>query len=424
MADSESLLDQAPRPDAQDTSDGSHKHAPLSVSAFVLVMALLMASNALATDIMLPAFPEMGVALGTGTTAIQATITAYLVGFGLSQFFIGFLADRYGRKPVLMIGLTVYTIAGFASAFAPTLDSLLALRVIQGIGAGAPRVIVGAAVRDCYSGRRLAKVLSLVATVFLAVPLLAPAVGQLILIVADWHWVLAFLGLYGLLMLAICALYLPETLAVGDRRPIRLAPVIEAIRAIAESRQTVGYSVGAGVFFGSLFGFIATSQQLIGGTYEMGKLFAFVFAAMVAALSLASFVNAMLVERLGMRLLSHLALTGFVIVSATMLGLQMAGLLGFWPFAVLQAAGMLLTGLMFANFNALAMEPQGRLAGIASSFVSAVTILLGAAIGYFIGQAFDETAGPLAGGYLLCGLASFAILWWTERGRLFHSAPA
>ena len=405
-------------------SDGSHKHAPLSVTAFVLVMALLMASNALATDIMLPAFPEMGVSLGTGTTAIQATITAYLIGFGASQFFIGFLADRFGRKPVLMVGLVVYTVAGFASAFAPTLGSLLVMRAVQGIGAGAPRVIVGAAVRDCYTGRRLAKVLSLVATVFLAIPLVAPAIGQGILLISNWHLVLAFLGFYGLVMLVVCGLFLPETLPIEERRAIRLKPVLDALKSLASSRATVGYSIGAGVFFGSLFGFIATSQQLIGGTYEMGKAFAFVFAAMVAALSLSSFLNAMLVERLGMRLLSHLALACFIAIALAMMLVAQAGLLSFWPFAILQALLMLLTGLMFANFNALAMEPQGKIAGVASSFVSAVTILLGAGIGYFIGRAFDDTAVPLTAGYLFCGVACLVILLWTERGRLFHSAPA
>lgn len=416
--------DAASQDAAADDLEGASRHAPLSVTAFVLLMALLMASNALATDIMLPAFPEMGVSLGTSTTAIQATITAYLIGFGGSQFFIGFLADRYGRKPVLMVGLVIYTVAGIASAFAPTLGTLLAMRVIQGIGAGAPRVIVGAAVRDCYTGRRLAKVLSLVATVFLAIPLVAPAIGQGILLVSNWHFVLAFLGLYGLAMLVVCGLFLPETLPAHKRRKISLEPVVFALRSLATSRATVGYSIGSGVFFGSLFGFIATSQQLIGGTYQMGKAFALVFAAMVAALSLSSFINAMLVERLGMRLLSHLALATFITISLAMLFIGLAGALSFWPFAVLQALLMLLTGMMFANFNALAMEPQGEIAGVASSFVSAVTILLGAAVGYFIGRAFDETALPLTMGYVICGLACLVILLWTERGRMFHSAPA
>ena len=191
--------------------------------------------------------------------------------------------------------------------------------------------------------------------------------------------------------------------------------------ALARSRQTVGYTIASGLFFGSLFGFIATSQQLIGGHYAMGTMFPYVFAAMVASLSIATFINAQLVERLGMRLLSHLAVTCFTVVMGTQLFLSLTGLLSFWSFFVMMTVGMLFVGLVFPNFNALAMEPQGRIAGVASAFVSAITVLLGALIGYFIGQAYNDTATPISAGYTLSGVSTILVLLWTERGRLYQA---
>ena len=403
------------------TDGKANPHPPLSVRAFVVIMALLMASNALATDIMLPAFPNIAESLGVETTAVQAVITSYLIGFGLSQLFIGFLADRYGRKPVLVVGIAIYAIAGVASAMAPTLESLLLMRFLQGVGAGAPRVAVGACIRDCYSGRRLAKVMSFVMTLFLVIPLVAPAIGQGILLATNWHMVMLSLGLYGAILLICCWLWLPETLAPENKRLIQPAVISEALLALARSRQTVGYTIASGLFFGSLFGFIATSQQLIGGHYAMGTMFPYVFAAMVASLSIATFINAQLVERLGMRLLSHLAVTCFTVVMGTQLFLSLTGLLSFWSFFVMMTVGMLFVGLVFPNFNALAMEPQGRIAGVASSFVSAITVLLGALIGYFIGQAYNDTATPISAGYTLSGVSTILVLLWTERGRLYQA---
>lgn len=395
-------------------------HAPLSLGVFVGYLAALMAINALATDIMLPGFPDIAHSLGTDTTAVQATITAYMFGFGLSQLFIGFVTDRYGRKPVLLVGLLIYTIASTFCTTANDLPMMLVFRCFQGLGAGGVRVVVGAAARDCYHGRKLARVMSLVMTIFMVAPVLAPSIGQAILLAAGWRAVFGVLVIYGIIMLVLCWRSFPETLIPARRRAIEIPVILGALGSIFGSLQTVGYTIAAGVFFGSLFGFIASAQQLLVDTYHLGLWFPLVFAFMALALSGASFINAALVERFGMRFISHCAVVFFCLNNLAMAFLAIDGYLHVWEFVGLHTLNMLMVGLVFANFNAIAMEPQGHIAGVASAFVGAVTVIIGAGMGYFIGLAFDGTAIPLAKGFFLSGLACLVVMLITEKGRLFH----
>lgn len=420
-------MDQYAKHDAADEAASSSRadlavprHAPLSVPAFVVLLAALMSLNALATDIMLPGFPDIAAELGNiEITRVQAIITAYMFGFGLSQLLMGFLSDSYGRRRVLLGGLAVYSVAALLTAAASDFSVLLAARFVQGLGAGAPRVITAAAVRDCYEGRRMARMMSLVLTVFMAVPILAPSIGQLILLASSWRWVLGSLAIFGMVLMAVCAFRFPETLPVEKRRAIRLPLIREAIILVFGNRQTVGYALAAGVFFGSLFAFIGVAQPVMVDVFDLGLWFPLAFAVPAATMSVSSFVNAGLVERFGMRVLSHSAVVAYCITSLAMVVLAEADWLNVWGFLVLMAANMLFVGLVFANFNALAMEPQGKVAGVAASFVGAVTVVVGAAIGYLIGEQFNGTVTPLALGFLACGLMTLALLLFTERGRLF-----
>ncbi len=395
-------------------------HPPLSLGAFVGYLAALMAINALATDIMLPAFPDIAASLGTDTTSVQATITAYMFGFGLSQLFIGFVTDRYGRRPVMLGGLAIYTLGSVFCATAQSLEMILFFRIFQGLGAGGVRVVIAAAARDCYNGRKLARVMSLIMTIFMAAPVLAPTIGQGIMLMAGWRAVFGALLVYGTVMLFLCWRSFPETLADANRRAIRMPVIMSALRSIFKSAQTVGYTLAAGVFFGSLFGFIASSQQLLAGHYGLGLWFPVIFAFMALALSAASFINATLVERLGMRFLSHGAVVAFCLNNLAMTLLATSGSLTVWIFVGLHSLNMLMVGLVFANFNTIAMEPQGHIAGVASAFVSALTVIIGAGMGYFIGLAYDGTPIPLTFGLLVSGVACLLVLFVTEKGRLFQ----
>ncbi len=402
-------------------AEPASRHAPLSMAGFVAVMAALMALNALAVDIMLPGLPNIAVSFGIAdTTAVQPIITAYLLGFGIGQLFMGVLSDRFGRKPVLLFGLVAYVVAAGACAVAPSLEALLLARFVQGVGSSAPRVIATAAIRDCYAGRRMARVMSLTMMVFMGAPIVAPAIGQGVLFLGDWHWVFALLVAYGIALFAICALRLPETLDPENRRPIEAGTIVAGLAAIFGNRQTLGYMLAAGSFFGALFGFVNSAQQVMVDVFGLGVWFPAVFALIAFSLGFSAFLNANLVERFGMRLLSHVAVCIFTLLAFTMVALDEAGLLDVWTFVPLMTLNMMLVGMIFSNFNALAMAPQGRLAGIASSVIGAVCTLMGAGIGFAIGQAFDGSVGPLALGYGLSGTATLLLLLITERGRLFQ----
>jgi DHA1 family bicyclomycin/chloramphenicol resistance-like MFS transporter len=220
------------------------------------------------------------------------------------------------------------------------------------------------------------------------------------------------------------ALSLPETLPPARRRPIDPRGLADSLALVLRSRQTVGYAAASGVFFGALFGFINSAQQILGELYGLGAWFPAAFGAIAAAISLSSAVNAALVARWGMRVLSHGAVAGFTGLSLLLAVLSSAGPPPLWVFLGLLGGAMMLVGMVFSNFSALAMEPQAEAAGVASSLIGGATTLLGATVGYGIGQAYDGTPLPLAVGYAACGLTTLALLALTERGRLFRGGSA
>lgn len=396
------------------------RHEPMGFREFVGMVAGLMALNALAIDIMLPALQQIGSALAVeDENTRQVVLSAYLVGFGAGQLLIGSLSDRYGRRAVLLGGLIVYVASALLCAAAPSFQALLLGRLVQGLASAAPRVVTMSVVRDCYGGRSMANVMSLAMTVFMAVPVLAPSVGQGIILFASWRAIFGFLTVYGVVMLIWVGLRLPETLAPEDRRAVTLRGVVAAYAEVLTTRRTLGYALAGGTMFGAMFGFLVSSQQVFTGVFGIGPYFPVAFASVALAMSASSFLNARLVGRYGMRRLSHGATTAFALLSAVMGGLAWTGHLGFWPFMGLLAGLMFLVGMVFSNFNALAMEPQGHLAGTAASAVGSVSTLVGATIGYGIGQAYDGTLVPMATGYVMLSLLTLAIVAATERGRLY-----
>jgi DHA1 family bicyclomycin/chloramphenicol resistance-like MFS transporter len=398
-------------------------HAPLSQSSFVFLLSALMAMNALSIDVMLPALPDIGGALGVSDpNQRQAVITSYLIGFGFGQLAVGPLSDRLGRRPVLIAGLAAYGLAALACAFAGDFSALLLARGAQGLGSAAPRVIVMALARDCYGGRQMARIMSLVMMCFMAAPVLAPSIGQGVLFVGPWRAIFGGLALYAAIVLWIAATRLPETLPAERRRSLTLGNLAEGFGSVLGSRQTMGYALASGVFFGALFGFIGSAQQILGELYDLGALFPVVFGSIAIAIAAAAFVNSRLVERLGMRMLSHGAVLAFTIIASALAAAAWMGQPPLWLFVAMLAGAMMLAGLIFSNFNALAMEPQYGAAGLASSFIGGFTTLVGASIGFLIGHAYDGTVLPLALGYALCGAGALAVVWATERGRLFRPA--
>jgi MFS transporter, DHA1 family, multidrug resistance protein len=397
------------------------RHRPMGFAEFVVVIATIMSLNPLAMDMMLPALPNIGSAFHIDVAnRLQMVLSAFLIGFGVGQFVIGPLSDSFGRRPVLLGGMILYCIASLLAIAAPSFETLLLARALEGLGTAASRVIATSVVRDCYAGRRMASVVSLAMMVFIAVPVVAPSFGQAVMLLTQWRGIFVVLMLYGLLALLWSALRLPETLPVSERRPFAVGAVLDAFRRTLTNRQTLGYALATGGIQGSLFGYVFSSQQVFTGVYKLGHYFPLAFAAIAAAIAVAGFLNARLVGRIGMRVISHGALVGSLVVALITFVAARMDVLPLSLFMALSALMMFSFGLTFANFTALAMEPQRQNAGTASSLYGSVTTLLGIGAGTVIGQDFDGTLVPFATGFLLCTLAALAVVIVTEKGRLFR----
>ncbi len=390
---------------------------------FVALIALLMAVNALSIDAMLPALPAIGHALGVATdNERQWVVTAYLLGFGVSQLAYGPLSDRYGRKPVLLAGLGLFVVFSIAAAFASSFAMLLTARAMQGVGSAATRVLSVSIVRDCYAGRRMARVMSLTFIVFLTVPILAPSIGQAILLVLPWPWIFGVFAIFGGSVALWAALRLPETLHPEDRRPVSIPSILAAVRVTLARRTAVGYMLAQAVAIGGLFGFITSAQQVFVDVFDEEALFPALFALIAVFMGLSSYLNSRIVERLGTRLVSHSALIGYITFASLHALIAWTGHETIVSFIALQSCMMFCFGLVGSNFGAMAMEPLGHVAGTASSVQGFVTTISGALIGFAIGQNFDGSVVPLTLGFALCGTAGLAIVLVTERGRLFRPA--
>ncbi|HVK92099.1 MAG TPA: multidrug effflux MFS transporter [Mycoplana sp.] len=395
---------------------------------FIALMAMLMALNALAIDIMLPGLQEIGASLGVeNENHRQYVISAYLIGFAFAQLIYGPIADRFGRRLPMFAGLGIYIVAAFAAVLAPSFGALLALRFVQGIGSAAMRVITVSIVRDVFGGRAMAEVMSLIMMVFMVIPVLAPGIGQTVMVFGDWHLIFIFMGVIAAMVAVWMYLRLPETLAPEDVRPFTASSVLAGFRIVLTNRVALCYTLASTFIFGALFGFINSAQQIYVGIYELGVWFPVAFAGVAAFMALSSFVNAKLVGQFGMRRLSHGALVGFLTVNTLWLALTLIwpGHVPFPIFIVLFALAMFQFGWIGSNFNSLAMEPLGHVAGTASSVLGFMGTAGGTLIGGVIGQAFNGTALPLVLGFFVVSVIGLAFVLVAERGRLFqsHSLP-
>ncbi|WMT77300.1 multidrug effflux MFS transporter [Bradyrhizobium sp. Ash2021] len=399
----------------------SSGHRPMGFPEFVVIIASIMALNPLAMDMMLPALPDIASAFHiTIANRPQMVLSTFLIGFGVGQFVIGPLSDRFGRRPVLLGGMTLYCIASVLAIAAPSFETLLLARALQGLGTSATRVIATSIVRDCYAGRRMASVMSLAMMVFIAVPVVAPSFGQAVLLLTQWRGIFIVLMVYGAAALIWSALRMPETLPKSQRRSLAVREVLGAFRQTVTNRQTLGYALAAGGVMGSLFAYVFTAQQVFTEIYHLGHYFPIAFAAIAIGTAIAGFLNSRFVGRLGMRVISHGALVAFAAVAGTMLVAEKMHMLPLPLFMALSALMMFSFGLMIANFTALAMEPQGHIAGTASSLYGSITTLLGIGIGVTIGQDYDGTLLPFATGFFLCTLAALGVVLVVEKGRLFR----
>ncbi|GAA4017707.1 multidrug effflux MFS transporter [Sphingomonas swuensis] len=401
-----SPLGSGPRPGARET---------------IALLAGLMALNAVGIDAMIPALADIAGHLGvTEENKRQLIIVAYTLGFGFGQLFWGPLADRFGRKPVLGAGIAIYTALSFFCSFAPTFDALIVGRALQGAAAASSRVLVMAMVRDLFEGEAMARVMSLVAMVFMVIPVVAPSIGQLILTVGPWQTIFWALGGYGLMIGLWSFFRLPETLAPANRRTLGLSDLAEGARAVLSDRQSIGYTLAQTALFTGLIAYISSIQQIVFDVFRRPELIGLVFGAVAAPMALASFTNSKLVGRFGLRFVAHSGVAVFALLAlshalvATFVGENLIG------FIVGQALVLASFSFCAANMNTLAMERMASVAGMASSLQGVISSILAAIGGFAIGQAFNGTQLPFLWGLAICGALGVALVLLTEPSRLFE----
>jgi DHA1 family bicyclomycin/chloramphenicol resistance-like MFS transporter len=391
---------------------------------FVALTASLQATQAISIDAMLPALPTIAAALRVSDpNRAQLIITAYLIGVGAGQLFWGVMSDRFGRRPILVIGLALYVFAAILSGLTSSFATLLAWRLTHGIAAAS--VVVGRSViRDQFSGRRMARVLSLSFIIFLMIPVIAPTLGQLVLWFAPWRSIFLLFGAYAALVLLWVSWRLPETLHPEFRLKLNREQITHAVGLTLGDRISLCYTLAMALMFGSILAYVGMVQQIFQDVFHRASWMPAMFAVCAASMGVTSYLNSRIVERIGMRAISQTGILIFIGVTGLHVLVAMLGLERLWTFVVLQSITMACLGLTASNFGAMAMEPIGSVAGIGASLQGFISTTGGALVGALIGRFFNGSTLPLALGAMLCGLMSLFLVIYAERGRLFNPQHA
>jgi DHA1 family bicyclomycin/chloramphenicol resistance-like MFS transporter len=384
------------------------------------LLAGLMALNAFAIDSMIPALSDIGRSLHVAhENDQQLVVIAYFLGFASTQLLWGPLSDRFGRKPILAAGVILYAAFALLCAFAPTFPLLIAGRAAMGASAAVTRVLVVAMVRDLFEAEAMARVMSLVFMVFMLVPVLAPNIGQLILLFAPWRAIFVVISVYALIMLTWSWTRLPETLHPEFRRALDWRATSGAFIETIRDRMSRGYTLAMTVSFSGLVAYISSIQQIVFDAFHEGRFIGLVFACIASPMALASYLNSRVVGHFGLRRVGHTAALAFMIVTAIHAAVALAGLETLWSFILLQSLTMGCFAFTSSNLGTLAMEHMAPIAGTASSVQGVVSTVGAALIGFLIGQQFDGTPVPFVVGTALCAAGGFLIIVLTEPKRLF-----
>jgi DHA1 family bicyclomycin/chloramphenicol resistance-like MFS transporter len=392
----------------------------IGLRELTIMMSSLMALNALAIDSMLPAFPAMARGLKvTDPNQIQYIISVFLAGTGIGALIYGPLSDRYGRKPILLIATIGAALFSLACSIAPNFEMMLAMRFAHGLLAAAMGVLVVSVIRDQFEGDAMARRMSTIFLIFMIVPIIAPTIGQMVLLFAGWRVIFDLMAFMAVAAAIWVYLRLPETLAPENVIPIEPHALAKAWKVVVLHRNAAGYMIGAGIVQGALFGYLNSSQQMFAKVFNAADFFTIGFAIIAIGIAVSNFTNSRIVERFGARRVSHAALLTFI-----MLGALQVLAAQFVPksmplFLLLLTGNMAMVGFIGSNFSSIAMTPFGHVAGAASSFQTFVRTALAASLGTVIGQQFDGSVFPVALGFLGCGLAALLLVLWCEKGALF-----
>jgi len=393
------------------------------MAELVVITASLWALNAFAIDMMLPALGTISEDLGAvRSNDRQLMVIIFIVVNGFAQLVFGPLVDRFGRRTILLWALAGYVLASLLSIFAGSFAFMLLARALQGVTTAGTRVASIAFVRDRVSGRKMAQIMSLVVTIFMAAPIIAPGLGQLILLVGPWRWIFVALMLYGLALAVWVFVRIPETLAPDGQVQLRPLTILNSYSIFFKHRTSIGYTVAGALVFASLFAFISASEQIFIETFKIGGMFALAFAMIALPLGIASVINASLVRKYGMRRISHFAVLSFIAVSMVHLLLFNLGLENFWVFEISMALSFFCIGLLGPNCTAIAMEPMGHIAGSAGAANGFASTALSGILGGIVARAYDGTPAAIIIGMAVLGVISLGVILFTEKGKLFEPA--
>ena len=383
-------------------------------------MALMISLVALSIDAILPALPRIGLELGVeAENEQQLVISALFLGLGLGQMIYGPLSDSIGRKRAIYSGYVIFVIGCITSILSTSFEIMLAGRVLQGVGAAGPRIVCIALVRDQYVGREMARIMSFVMGVFILVPALAPAMGQGIIMLSHWRGIFVVFLVLAIISCGWFVLRQPETLPPERRKRFSVYVILSGVRETFRNRVALGYTMCAGLIFGAFVGYLSSAQQMFSAIYGITDLFPLYFATLALAIGLSAVINGRMVMKFGMRIMSSYALVSLTMLSSAyfLYAASVGGVPDLWLNMVYFIAAFLCIGILFGNFNALAMEPLGHIAGVGAAVVGSLSTLVSVPLGTFIGQSFDGTVLPLVGGFALLGSMAIALMYWTELGR-------
>lgn len=386
----------------------------------ITLLALMTALIALSIDGVLPALGPLSDDMAlTSPNQRQWVLNFFFASLAVSQLFFGPVADRFGRLPTILFGILVYAVGSMICALATEFWVMLLGRILQGIGAGAPRIAANAVVRDRFEGTRMAEIMSLMMTLFILVPIFAPMVGQGIEILLGWRAIFYGMLVWALGLAVWAVMRLPETLSEEHRRPLQAGPIIDAALICLRTRSTMGYTLAMAAALAGFMGYINSTQQILQELYGLGDMFPIAFAALAFSAGICAFLNSRLVRRFGILPLikTGLTITLMSSVGLVLVTLQSGGVPPFWALMISLQPIFFCFGLIFGNLNALAMQPMGALAGTASSIIGACTSLLAVSAGAVVGQAYDGTLFPMAFGYLVFSIIAIVATYWASAGK-------
>ena len=387
---------------------------------FIALIAVLTAMVAMSIDTMLPAVGTIAAELhATNPNDRQFIVLFFFLGLTFGQLIFGPMSDAAGRKPAIFSGLVIYAVGALLCMFATNYPMMMAGRLLQGFGAAGPRVAALAMVRDGAKGSEMARIMSFVMSVFMLVPIFAPSIGQLVLYVASWRYIFGGFLVAAALAAAWLHLRQAETLDPENRRPISVAELWSGATEVMRNPVAMGYTLATGFIFSAFTTYLGTSQQIFAEQYQQGDKFALWFGGLAIALAIAMIVNGNLVRKIGMRAISKQALRGFLVIWFCLLAFTVL-YAGHPPLPVLgifMLGSFFCSGLLFGNFNAIAMEPMGHVAGMAAAISGFLSSLMAVILGGIAGRLYDGTLYPITIAFVVFGVFMWLSTEWAERGR-------